>query len=271
MTIADSLPGQGETIRGTDFHTTPGGKGANQAVAAARLGAEVKMIGAVGDDSFGEQLIDNLRHEKIDDSYVQITKNTSSGLANIILSEQDNRIIIVSGANQYVTPSYVEQVKDVILESDYVLIQFEIPKETIAYCLHLCDEHQIPVVVNPAPAMDLASEYWKKATYITPNETEWQQLFQQKWSDKLIVTKGKEGVTFMEKGTVKQVSSHQVKVADTTGAGDTFNGALAVALAEGETLDNAVQFANAASALSVQKMGAQAGMPVRETVKKFMQ
>lgn len=270
VTTTDTYPLQGETVRGTDFQTITGGKGANQAVAAARLGAEVKMIGCVGNDSFGEKLRENLQKENINAQYVKIIKDTPSGLANIILSEQDNRIIFISGANSFVTPSYIEEVKEAIYDSDYVIIQFEIPKETIEYCLKLCDDRNIPVIVNPAPAMHLADEYWEKATYITPNETEWQQLFQQQKNNHLIITRGKEGVLFMESGIEKKVASHKVEVRDTTGAGDTFNGALAVALSEGMRLGESIRFANAAAALSIQKIGAQAGMPPRKEVLQFL-
>lgn len=271
VTTTETFPLQGETVKGADFQTIPGGKGANQAVAAARLGADVRMIGCVGDDSFGEKMWINLKKENINVHHVKTVNDSPSGLANIILSEQDNRIIFISGANSFVTPSYIEQVKDSIYDSDYVIIQFEIPKETVEYCLEICNERKVPIIVNPAPAMELSEEYWKKATYITPNETEWQQLFHKKKSNDLIVTKGKEGVLFMEAGIEKSVASHKVEATDTTGAGDTFNGALAVALAEGQGLEASIRFANAAAALSVRKMGAQAGMPTREEVRQLLE
>ncbi|ENH95811.1 ribokinase [Gracilibacillus halophilus YIM-C55.5] len=274
VTSTDIFPQQGETVRGEDFHTNPGGKGANQAVAAARLGADVHMVGRVGDDTFGENLLHNLQQENIDTSMVDQVANTSSGLANITLSEKDNRIIIIPGANNQVTPEYVKACEETILASDYVLLQFEIPKETIEYCIDVCAQHDIPVVVNPAPVMPLSPDQWEKASVITPNETEAAELFKGRYDEiqeKLVITKGKEGVEFFDHGTQKNVSPYKVEVADTTGAGDTFNGALAVALAEGQTLTAAVQFANAAGALSVQKLGAQGGMPTRQAVDQMLE
>ncbi|MGP4040815.1 ribokinase [Gracilibacillus sp. D59] len=271
VTETDVVPVQGETVKGMKFQSVPGGKGANQAVAAARLGADVTMIGRVGDDQFGDELIDNLRKQNIQVENIDRVADTPSGLANIILSEQDNRIIIIAGANEKVTKDYLEQTKAAILESDYVLLQFEIPKETIEYSLELCEKHDIPVIVNPAPAMELDKAIWEKATYITPNETERQQLFGNQYNAKLITTKGKQGVSFVEAGKEQEVGGYNVDVVDTTGAGDTFNGALAVALAEGYPLTKAVTFANAAAALSVSKLGAQGGMPTREQVEQFLQ
>ncbi|WP_018932308.1 ribokinase [Gracilibacillus lacisalsi] len=270
VTETDIMPVQGETVRGANFQTVPGGKGANQAVAAARLGAEVTMVGRVGDDQFGDVLMDHLRKENIQVDHVDHVRDTPTGLANIILSEQDNRIIIIAGANGKVTKDYIEQIKAAILKSDYVLLQFEIPKETIVYSMELCYKHGIPVIVNPAPAMELDQATWEQATYITPNETERQQLFGNQSNEKLIITKGKQGVSFVEAGKEQEVAGHPVDVVDTTGAGDTFNGALAVALAEGQALTKAVTFANAAAALSVGKKGAQGGMPTKDQVEQFL-
>ncbi len=269
--MTDQFPVQGETVRGSEFQTIPGGKGANQAVAAARLGADVTMIGCVGDDEFGEQLLSNLKREGINSGNVRRIQNTSSGLANIILSEQDNRIIIIGGANEHVSTDYLDQTKEAIINSDYVLLQFEIPKDTIMYCIELCHQYDIPLIVNPAPAMELPSEWWKKVTYVTPNETEHAQLFNGEQIESLIVTKGKGGAEFILDGKKQLMPAYNVKVVDTTGAGDTFNGALAVRLGEGNSLPEAVQFANAAAALSVQKMGAQAGMPTKEEVNRLIE
>ncbi|SHN26632.1 ribokinase [Gracilibacillus kekensis] len=270
VTSTDLFPKQGETVRGSAFQTVPGGKGANQAVASARLGAQVNMIGCVGSDSFGGVLLKNLQKENINIDNIKRIEDSPSGLANIILSEKDNRIIIISGANAHVTPEFIEESKATILDSDYVLVQFEIPKETIEYCIHMCADHQIPIIVNPAPAFELSHATCNKASYITPNQTEWQQLFNNNWNEKLIVTKGAQGVSFMEKGSEKHISSHAVEVIDSTGAGDTFNGALAVALAEGKSKKEAVNFANAAAALSIGKLGAQGGMPTKDKVEQFL-
>ncbi|UOQ84370.1 ribokinase [Gracilibacillus salinarum] len=270
VTETDTVPAQGETVRAKNFQTVPGGKGANQAVAAARLGADVTMVGCVGDDPFADSLVTNLQKEQVSVQYVDRIRETPSGLANIILSEQDNRIMIVAGANQHVTTDYIKERREAILNSDYVLLQFEIPKETIEYCIQLCKQHQIPVIVNPAPAMTLSASAWKAATYITPNETEWRQLFKEKNDKKLIITKGKAGVSYWEDDLEQTAPSYPVEVVDTTGAGDTFNGALAVALAEKYNVAEAVTFANAAAAISVGKIGAQAGMPTKTEVEAFL-
>ncbi|KAB8129896.1 ribokinase [Gracilibacillus oryzae] len=270
VTSTEIFPEKGETVRGTTFETQPGGKGANQAVAAARLGADVQMIGCVGDDAFGEELLTVLQKEKINVDSVSTIPETSSGLANIILTEKDNRIIFISGANEHVTPAFVSTHKEQILDSEIVVIQFEIPKETIEYCLAMCSENNIPVIVNPAPAMQLSDEAWEKATYITPNESERAQLFGDEYEEKMMITKGEAGVEFIEAGIKTNIPGHQVEVLDTTGAGDTFNGALAAQLAQGSSLREALTFANAAAALSVQKLGAQSGMPTAEEVDQFL-
>lgn len=275
VTVTNDVPAQGETVLGEMYHTNPGGKGANQAVAAARLGAKVQMIGRVGEDQHGSALLGRLESEGVSTEMIQVASHTHTGVANVILSNQDNRIIIIPGANAEVTPDYVKQFKQAILKSDLVLIQFEIPIATVLYCLDICESHQIPIIVNPAPAQGIPSEYWKKATYITPNESEAAQLFSQNemeshLSDKLIVTKGEQGVSYYENEEQLTVPAYVVIPVDTTGAGDTFNGALSVALSEQKDLKEAITFANAASALSVQKLGAQEGMPTRDEVKDFL-
>ncbi|ALC89441.1 ribokinase [Bacillus sp. FJAT-18017] len=275
VTVTKRLPDQGETIAGETFHTKSGGKGANQAVAAARLGANVQMIGCVGDDQNGSAMLENLVNEKVSTRMITKIPNTNTGVANIILSNHDNRIIIVPGANQKVTPEYVKQFEQEILTSALVLIQFEIPLETVLYCLDLCASHQIPIIVNPAPAETIPYEYWNKATYITPNEGEATQLFDfytmsADLNDKLIITKGEHGVSYHKNNERLLIPAYTVTPVDTTGAGDTFNGALCVALTEQQSLESAVKFANAASALSIQKFGAQDGMPTRAEVEAFL-
>ncbi|SDZ61466.1 ribokinase [Evansella caseinilytica] len=275
VTVTDSVPVQGETIIGERFATVPGGKGANQAVAAARLGGKVQFIGRVGEDAIGKQLMNTLQQEGISINGVEPVTHTGSGTATIIVSNGDNRIIVVPGANKEVTPDYVRKYHDSILSSDLVLLQFEIPLETVKYCLNLCSEHGISVILNPAPARALDAYDWKKAAYITPNETEAKELFSEQQArdreldEKLIITMGEGGVKFINEGAVHHAPAYNVKAVDTTGAGDTFNGALAVALAENKPLPEAVAFANGAAALSVQRFGAQGGMPTREELNDF--
>lgn len=274
VTTTALVPEQGQTVAGKDFQIKPGGKGANQAVAAARLGADVNMIGKVGQDAYGEEMLRVLTEENVTASMVEAAPGVSTGTANIIVSNQDNRIIVVPGANHEVTPAYVERFTEEILKSDLVLVQFEIPMETIRYILDLCSKHKIPVVVNPAPAAELPDEYWRKATYITPNETEAAQLFSKPDAElrqKLIITKGEQGVIYYENDREKQLPAYTVQPVDTTGAGDTFNGAFCVALSEGKSVEAAIDFANAAAALSIQKFGAQAGMPTHSEVLQFIE
>ncbi|WP_227939540.1 ribokinase [Alkalihalobacillus deserti] len=273
VTLTKKVPVQGETIIGDRFETIPGGKGANQAVAAARLGGNVQFIGRVGDDSFGEQLRQVLKKEAISVTNVEPVTHCSTGVATILVSENDNRIIVIPGANEHLTPKYVEEHKEQLLSSDLVLLQFEIPLETVCYCLDLCEQEGIPVILNPAPARQLDKKYWRKALYITPNETEEKELRLDKdeeMAERLIVTMGENGAKFTENGGPQMIPSFKVEPTDTTGAGDTFNGALAVAISEKMPLSKAVEFANAAAALSVQRFGAQGGMPTREELEQFI-
>ncbi|PJW16515.1 ribokinase [Geobacillus stearothermophilus] len=274
VTVAARFPNQGETILGEQFLTTPGGKGANQAVAAARLGADVRMIGAVGDDAFGQELIRSLQNEGISVDYVKPVTHGSTGIASITISERDNRIIVVPGANHALTPEDLDSCESVIAESDVCLLQLEIPLPVVERAVSLAHRHGVRVIVNPAPAQPLPPSVLEQASFLTPNEHERTILFDKMdegaFADKLIVTEGAKGVRIWQDGQERLIPSFQVPVVDTTGAGDTFNGALAVALAEGKPLDEACRFANAAAALSVTKLGAQAGMPRREEVESFL-
>lgn len=274
VTVAVRFPNQGETILGEQFLTTPGGKGANQAVAAARLGANVRMIGAVGDDSFGKELVRSLRYEGISVDHVKPVTHERTGIASITISEQDNRIIVVPGANHALTPEDLDSCESVIAESDVCLLQLEIPLPVVERAVSIAYRHGVRVIVNPAPAQPLPLVVLEQASFLTPNEHERTILFdkmdEEAFADKLIVTEGAKGVRIWQDGQERLIPSFQVPVVDTTGAGDTFNGALAVALAEGKPLDEACRFANAAAALSVTKLGAQAGMPRRQEVESFL-
>lgn len=271
VTTSTVFPKQGETVKGESFMTLPGGKGANQAVAAARLGAQVKMLGKVGDDAFGQMLLEGLKNEGIDVSNVEPVTGCASGIASILLTDQDNRIIITAGANDYVSEEYVTRFEDILADSDVVVLQLEIPLETVKRVLTICKQHETKVILNPAPAQQLSDEMMTLATYITPNETEYEMLFQGQnipLKDKLIVTEGKAGVSWYESGVRQHIEGHQVEVVDTTGAGDTFNGALAASLASGFHLSESISYANAAAAVSVQSLGAQKGMPTDSQVKQ---
>ncbi|MGN7477726.1 ribokinase [Solibacillus silvestris] len=261
------FPTQGETVLGSLFTTAPGGKGANQAVAAAHLGSQVKMLGAVGSDSFGVELRANLNKANIDTSLVMNTDG-ATGIANILLHESDNRIVVVPGANSKITPEVVAKAKDVIGKSQLVVMQLEIPVETIAYSLKLCKELQVPVLFNPAPAANFNINWMPYIDYLTPNETECALLFGddveaalEKYPNQLIVTLGDDGARYFDGEKHVHVKGYTTTAVDTTGAGDTFNGAFAHAITNGQSIEEAVSFANIAASLSVEKFGAQGGMP----------
>jgi ribokinase len=269
-------PMAGETVLGESFITVPGGKGANQAVAAARLGAEVSMVGCVGDDVYGEVILENLKKNHVNTDYVEPVTGSASGTAHITLSEGDNSIIVVKGANDFITPEYVEKAKKVIEESDIVMVQQEIPEETVEYLADLCNTLQKRLLLNPAPARKLSEAVIQQASFLTPNEHEFEVLFNGRdrtevlteHPNKLFITEGKNGVRYFDGHEEKVVPSFEVEAVDTTGAGDTFNAAFAVAVAEGKSFDECLLFANRAASISVTKLGAQGGMPQRLEVER---
>lgn len=279
VTATKKVPQVGETVLGESFQTTPGGKGANQAVAASRLGADVTLIGCLGNDTFGRELPDYLRNQGINTDYIKTVPDVSTGIASITLSEGDNSIIVVQGANKFVTPEMVEEHESVIANSDILLLQLEIPLESVEKAVEIAKRNQVNIVLNPAPVQPLSKDLLQKVDYLTPNEHEQDVLLSSnEWTDKerkellekCIVTKGSKGVTFFQNGE-RNIESFRVNVVDTTGAGDTFNGALAFSLCSGANLEAACQFANAAGALSVTKLGAQSGMPKLEEVNEFLE
>ena len=280
VTSTNRIPKVGETLLGVSFHTIPGGKGANQAVAAARLGADVTMIGAVGDDSFGKTLVSHLTNQGINTENIIKVKDTSTGIASIILSGGDNSIIVVSGANNQITPDIIEKNEDIILHSNILLLQLEIPLESVIRAVELAKKQKILTILNPAPIQKLPKELLEMVDYVTPNEHEQTMLFTsidgteqelEKLKEKCIVTKGAKGVTVYKNGEYIEIPSIRVKAVDTTGAGDSFNGALAFALCEGAEIEDACRFANVVGAISVTKLGAQNGMPTKKEVEEFLQ
>ena len=268
----------GETIFGNRLTVNPGGKGANQAVAAARLGAEVKMVGCIGDDVYGQLVQKALKENNVDSTYVKVLPGENSGTAHITVAENDNSIIVIKAANDLVSPALIDEAWDAIKEADIVLLQHEIPAATNAYVIEKCFEAGVPVMLNPAPVAPVPPELLEKVTYLTPNEHEAAILFAgQGKADilgrnqgKVIMTLGSKGVAYAEKGQVYNVPGFKVKPVDTTGAGDTFNGAFAVARANGKNMYDSISFANAAAALSVQKLGAQGGMPYLNEVEEML-
>ncbi|MNH77946.1 Ribokinase [compost metagenome] len=274
VVTSDKRPGAGETVLGESFKMVPGGKGANQAVAAARLGAEVIMIGRVGEDNFGNIILNNFKSNGISVSHVEPVTYCESGTAHIVLAEGDNSIVVVKGANDLVTPEYIKQKLDVIGEMDMILIQQEIPEETVVLVSQICAEMNIPLLLNPAPARAVDPSVIENAAYLTPNEHEAAIVFDglstaealRKYPNKLFITEGAQGVRYHDGTQEVLVPAYKVEAVDTTGAGDTFNAAFAVALAEGKSVYESVRFANRAASLSVTKFGAQGGMPTREEV-----
>ena len=268
----------GETIFGNRLTVNPGGKGANQAVAAARLGAEVKMVGCIGDDVYGQLVLKALKENNVDSTYVKVLPGENSGTAHITVAENDNSIIVIKAANDLVSPALIDEAWEAIKEADIVLLQHEIPAATNAYVIEKCYEAGVPVMLNPAPVAPVLPELLAKVTYLTPNEYEAAILFAgQGKADilgrnqgKVIMTLGSKGVAYAEKGQVYNVPGFKVQPVDTTGAGDTFNGAFAVARANGKSMYESISFANAAAALSVQKLGAQGGMPYLNEVEEML-
>ncbi|OJT66006.1 ribokinase [Bacillus altitudinis] len=272
VVTSNKRPNAGETVLGESFKTVPGGKGANQAVASARLGADVYMIGRVGDDAYGQDIMSNLQTQGVRTTYMKPVTEMESGTAHIILAEGDNSIVVVKGANNEVTPHYVKDALSSIENIGIILIQQEIPEETVEAVCAICSEKGIPVILNPAPARKVSQQILDQAAYITPNEHEAALMFDgltiaealRQYPNKLLITEGKNGVRYFDGSKEVLVPGYPVKAVDTTGAGDTFNGALAVALTEGKSLYDALAFANLAASISVTKFGAQGGMPARE-------
>ena len=271
LVVATSIvPGKGETVLGDSFFTTPGGKGANQAVAAARLGHDVHMIGRIGNDTFGEDMFQNLKNNQINVEHVKPTDGPS-GTAHITLADNDNSIIVVPSANNEVTPDYVQEALASTQPGDIVLLQQEIPSETVETAVKYCYEHDVISILNPAPYREISDDVLEQVTYLTPNETESENMFEgdvdgalERYPDKLIVTLGELGAMYHNGVEQVEVKGFKREVKDTTGAGDTFNGALAVGLQKGYALQEAVTFANLAASYSVTGMGAQGGMPTFE-------
>ena len=283
VTRTPQIPRVGQTVIGTSFSTTPGGKGANQAVAAARLGYPVQFLGMVGDDVFGPELLENLSSAGVNTS-AMITAPGSSGLAPIFLSESgQNAIVVVPGANGKVDSAYVDKHVDVIRNAGMVLCQLELPMATIDYTLALCAQFDVPVMLDPAPAAALSDPVWKQVAWFTPNETEAAFYLDDASHPEtvaaallarglpgVVLKRGAEGAYVVASGKAGWVQPFAVNAIDTVAAGDCFNGAFAVALLEGKDPWAAARFACAASAISVTRHGAQASMPTRDDLNAFL-
>lgn len=275
------IPDPGETVLGGTFMMTAGGKGANQAVAVARLGGDVKFVAKVGDDMFGNRSLEGYSRDNIDTSNIIKDGATPSGVALITVDEKgENCIVVAPGANNMLTCADIDAVGDIIRGADYLLMQLEIPMEVIEYAAAIASEAGVKVILNPAPAAELSEGLLKKLYMITPNRSESRMLTgvaisdwesAEKAADNLIA-KGVENVvitlgsmgSFIKNHVVKEsVPALKVDAVDTTAAGDVFNGALLVGLAEDKGLVDAVRFATRAAAISVTRMGAQPSIPAR--------
>jgi len=279
VTLAPRFAEPGETILGERFLTVHGGKGANQAVAAARLGADVALIGALGDDAFGNELHDGLSREGISLEHVARIADGGSGTASITVAGGENHIVVVPAANARVTPAQIKRAQATLASADAILVQMEIPLESVEATLRLGHKLGKPVILNPAPAQKLPMEWLKLARYLTPNQHELAILLgasgdedfralMQRAPAPVVLTRGDDGAWYRDGGEPQHQAGFKVDVVDTTGAGDTFNAALAVFLHEG--LPSAVRKACAAAALSVTRLGAQGGMPTRAELDEFL-
>lgn len=272
----NKIPNAGETVLGESFFTNPGGKGANQAVSAARLSSQVYMIGAVGKNAYGTQVLNNLNENHVNVDYMAVVDGVETGTAHITLFEDDNRIIVVPGANNYITPNTVLPKLENFNAGDIILLQQEIPAETVDAVIDYAHDNNLKVILNPAPYRTISQQTIDKTTYLTPNENESELLFGnnlenvlQNYPNKLIVTRGEHGAVYYDT-VIRNIAGHKQQVVDTTGAGDTFNGALAVALIENKELAESIDFANLAGSLSITQLGAQGAMPYREDIEKYM-
>lgn len=278
---SDRLPIPGETVIGGTFLMNAGGKGANQAVAAARQGGKVTFISKTGNDVFGKQSVELYNSEGINTDFIFSDPKNPSGVALIMVdSHGENCIAVASGANGNLTPTDIEKAKAEIETGDFVLMQLEIPIETVEYAAALAYKKGIPVILNPAPARTLSDKLLKCLYLVTPNETEaeilsgikvfdWDSAKQAanvisaKGVENVVITMGSMGAFIKEKDQYYTVEASKVKAVDTTAAGDCFSGTLCVGLSEGKSILEAVKTASKVSAITVTRMGAQSSIPYR--------
>ncbi|MDO5365949.1 ribokinase [Streptococcus dysgalactiae] len=269
---------EGETVFGDSFAMVPGGKGANQAVAVGRLASpkdQINMLGAVGEDSFGPLLLQNLADNGLNVDFVG-TVPSSSGIAQITIFNHDNRIIYCPGANGEVDTTLWEKEWDLLEAADLVILQNEIPHQANLGIAQFCHDKGIKVLYNPAPARETDKEMLDLVTYFTPNQHEVQELFPDKeldtileaYPNRLIVTLGTKGSTYFDGQVIQLIPAIKTEAIDTTGAGDTFNGAFGFAISKGLDMRESLKFATLASHLSVQQFGAQGGMPTLSEMKE---
>ena len=282
----DTMPKPGQTLLGGNFKEVPGGKGANQAVAMARLEGNVSMIGKVGNDGFGKTLIEALNNDNVNTDHIH-TADCSTGVAFITVDKNaQNSIVVSPGANFEVKEDDIDNNIEAIKNSDIVVLQLETPLNTIKYALNKAKELNKYTILNPAPAVKLDDEIIKNVDLLTPNETELEiisgvsieteediqkaaQIMIEKGVKELIVTLGSKGSLYINKEKSMFKKAYKVEAVDTTAAGDSYTGALAVALSQDKNIEDAMDFASKVGALSVLKEGAQSSLPTLEDVKNF--
>lgn len=280
----DRMPDEGETLIGSGFNMFTGGKGANQAVQAARLGATVTMVGALGQDEFGDAHINSLESAGIDTRYIRRFSGISSGVGNVLLEPNgNNRIVIIPGANLLLTPSVLQEITEVIAANDIVVLQLEIPIETVEFVVGIAKRLNKIVILNPAPAARISSDVMKDIDYVMPNEKELAMLTGvgtktlediQKAARELltlgvrnvVVTLGSKGAYWINDDTEEIIPSYRVKAVDTTAAGDSFIGAFASEIAREEEIIKALDFASKVAAITTTGMGSQPSLPTTKTV-----
>lgn len=283
------LPIGGETVLGGDFFMNAGGKGANQAVSSARYGNKVVFVAKTGDDLFGRQVREALKEDKIVTDYVFIDKEHPSGVALITIDKDaENCIVVASGANMYLSAEDIDKAKEEIISAKVVLMQLETPIQTVEYAAHIATQAGVPVILNPAPAPaePLSTEFLKNLYLITPNRSEASRIsgieitdlesakqaaktIHEMGTKNVIVTLGSEGSLIYDGENYTKIEATKVEAVDSTAAGDTYNGVLAGALAEGYNLIDAAREASIASAISVTRMGAQPAAPTREEIQEM--
>ena len=282
----DKMPKPGQTIIGSNFKEVPGGKGANQAVAMARLNGNVSMIGKVGEDGFGQTLINALKNDKVDTTYIKTTKGATGVALITVDNNAQNSIVVSPGANFEVKEEDIDNNIEAIKNSDIVVLQLETPLNTIKYALKKSKELNKYTILNPAPALKLDDEIIKNVDLLTPNETELEiisgvnieteediqkaaQIMIEKGVKELIVTLGSKGSLYINKEKSIFKKAYKVQAVDTTAAGDSYTAALAVALSKDQSIEEAMDFASKVGALSVLKEGAQSSLPTLEDVENF--
>jgi ribokinase len=277
-------PQPGETVSGKEFHVNAGGKGANQAVAVARLGEDVRLIGAVGDDEFGRMLRRQLVKDGVDVRAVG-TFSGSSGVATITVDASgENSIIVAAGANAAVTPEYLNSQRELLRGASLVLAQLEIPLDTVVHLARLCAQAEVPLMLDPAPAQTLPESVFPLVQWFTPNQTEAEFYLQERLlapqaaaqhllrlgCHGVILKMGANGALLANNAGMYEAQTYAVEVVDTTAAGDCFNGAFAVGIKRGMPAERAADFATCAAAWSVTERGAQSSMPTQAQVDKLM-